>query len=56
MKAAQQEKRKKPLRRVFQAPGCVVRAKIRRIKEHLQKYDNDRAARMRLDELERSLE
>jgi hypothetical protein len=48
--------KQKPLKRVYQAPGCVVRAKIKRIKAHLTKHQNDRAANTRLKELQRSLE
>jgi predicted DNA-binding antitoxin AbrB/MazE fold protein len=56
VKANQEKRRNKPLKRVYQPPGCIVRAKIRRIKAHLQKYKNDRIASRRLEELERSLE
>lgn len=56
MKPDQKKPRKKPLKRVYHAPGCVIRAKIKRIKAHLEKYKNDRAASMRLEELEQSLE
>ena len=56
MKPKQRKPRKKPLKRVYHAPGCVVRAKIKRIKAHLEEYENDRAASIRLEELERSLE
>ena len=36
MKPKQRKPRKKPLKRVYHAPGCVVRAKIKRIKAPTQ--------------------
>jgi hypothetical protein len=56
VKSDQEKRQRKPLKRVYQAPGCVIRAKIKRMRAHLEKHTDDRAARLQLEKLERSLE
>jgi ribosomal protein S15P/S13E len=51
-----QKENEKPLKRVFQAAGCVVRAKIKRLQTHLKRHSNDFAARDRLKMLEQSMD
>jgi hypothetical protein len=44
-------KKHKPIKRVYQQPGCVVRAKINRLITHLKSHLWDQNARDRLREL-----